>query len=95
MAAMREHGIELLGLKRSLADLDLGMSLVMGVALLFAGALCLLVPEVTRKLAGLALVASLVALGLSAWLLPVPPIALFAVACLAFGWTLVKPEPRR
>ncbi|AXB47993.1 LIC_13387 family protein [Amycolatopsis albispora] len=95
MTAMREYGIELLGLQRSLADLDRGMSLVMGVALIFAGAVCLFVPEASRKLAGLALAASVVALGLSAWLLPLPPIVLFAVACIAFGWSLAKPQPRR
>ncbi|QFU92424.1 hypothetical protein [Amycolatopsis sp. YIM 10] len=94
---MREHGIELLGLRRSLADLDLGMSLVMGVALIFGGVVCLLAAReaVGKALVATALTASVVALGLSVWLLPVPPIVLFAVACIAFGWPLVKPGPRQ
>lgn len=101
LAAMREYSMEIAGVRRSLRDLDQGMSLVMAVALIFGGVVCLLVarsaPDLvtrSRSLSGLCLAASLVVLGLSLWLLPVPPIALFAVACVAFGQVLatVRPE---
>jgi hypothetical protein len=101
LAAMREYSMEIAGVRRSLRDLDLGMSLVMAVALIFGGVVCLLVarsaPDLvtrSRSLSGLCLAASLVVLGLSLWLLPAPPIALFAVACVAFGRVLatVRPE---
>jgi hypothetical protein len=69
------------------------MSLVMGVALVLAGLVCVLVAreapaliERSRSLSGPALAASVVAFGLSVWLLPLPPIVLFGVATVAFGW---------
>lgn len=100
VAAMREHSTEIAGLRRSLRDLDQGMSLVMAVALVFGGAVCLLVarsaPDLvtrSRTLSGVCLAGSLVVLGLSVWLLPVPPIVLFAVACAAFGRTLATARP--
>ncbi|MDA0563331.1 hypothetical protein LG943_03145 [Streptomonospora sp. S1-112] len=99
-AAMRAHTVAIAGLPRDLYQLDLGMSLVMAVALVFGGLVCLLVarsaPELVtgaRSLSGLALAASLAALGLSVWLLPVPPIALFSVAVAAFGWSLAAARP--
>jgi hypothetical protein len=101
-AAMRAYAVDIAGVRRSLYDIDLGMSWVMGTALVFGGAVCLLVARsapalVTRSrpLSGLALAASLVVLGLSLFLLPAPPIVLFAVACVAFGLALaaVRPVP--
>ncbi|GAB2967207.1 LIC_13387 family protein [Saccharothrix stipae] len=95
LAAMREYHTEIAGVRRSLRDLDQGMSLVMAAALIFGGAVCLLVarsaPDLvtrSRSLSGLCLAASLVVLGLSSLLLPAPPIALFAVAGVTFGWAL-------
>jgi hypothetical protein len=93
-AAMRDYSLEFAGVQRSLRDIDLGMSLVMATALIFGGVACLRValsaPDVvTRSLSGPALAASLVVLGLSLWLLPPPPIVLFSVASIAFGWALV------
>ncbi|MCE6998168.1 hypothetical protein LZG04_25710 [Saccharothrix sp. S26] len=100
VAAMRAHTTEIAGLRRSLYELDRGMSLVMAVALVFGGLVCLLVarsaPDLvtrSRSVSGLGLACSLVALGLSLWSLPVPPIVLFAVASAAFGTALVKAGP--
>ncbi|WP_051570969.1 LIC_13387 family protein [Cryptosporangium arvum] len=93
VAAMRNADFAFAGPRRSLYDLNIGMSLVMGVALVLAGLLCVLVAreapgliERSRLLSGPALAASAVAFGLSAWLLPLPPIVLFGVATVAFGW---------
>ncbi|WP_443217068.1 LIC_13387 family protein [Saccharothrix sp. CB00851] len=47
----------------------------------------------SRSLSALCLVASLVVLGVSVWLLPVPPITLFTVAGVAFGWALATARP--
>ncbi|MFD0204825.1 hypothetical protein ACFVG9_29070 [Saccharothrix carnea] len=44
-------------------------------------------------MSALCLVASLVVLGVSVWLLPVPPITLFTVAGVAFGWALATARP--
>lgn len=100
LVAMREYGTEIAGVRRSLLDLDRGMSLVMAAALIFGGLVCLLVarsaPDLvtrSRSLSGLCLVASLVVLGLSVWLLPAPPIVLFTIACLAFGRVLATAHP--
>ncbi|MGI5356972.1 LIC_13387 family protein [Streptomyces sp. CA-252508] len=99
-AAMRAYTVEVPGVRRSLHDLDLGMSLVMAVVLVFGGAVCLLVARSapalvtrSRSLSGLALAASLVVLGLSVLLLPAPPIVLFAVAAAAFGRALAIARP--
>ncbi|QGV78957.1 LIC_13387 family protein [Streptomyces ficellus] len=93
--AMRAYGIAFGGVRRSLYDIDRGMSYVMATALVFAGVVCLLVARsapglVTRSraLSGLALAASLVVLGVSLTLLPAPPAVLFTVACAAFGLAL-------
>ncbi|BCJ47595.1 hypothetical protein GCM10010168_19530 [Actinoplanes ianthinogenes] len=95
VAAMRDADFGFAGPGRSLYDLNAGMSLVMGVALIFAGLVCVLVargaPALvgrSRSLSGPALVASMVAFGLSVWLLPLPPIVLFGVATAAFGWAV-------
>lgn len=100
LVAMREYGTEIAGVRRSLLDLDRGMSLVMAAALIFGGLVCLLVarsaPDLvtrSRSLTGLCLVASLVVLGLSVWLLPAPPVVLFAIACVAFGRVLATAHP--
>jgi hypothetical protein len=97
---MREHSVEIAGLRRSLHDLDRGMSLVMAVALIFGGVVCLLVarsaPEMVtraRAVSGLGVATSVVVLGLSLWLLPLPPVVLFTVAAVAFGSALVKARP--
>lgn len=100
LVAMREYGTEIAGVRRSLFELDRGMSLVMAAALVFGGLVCLLVarsvPDLvtrSRSLSGLCLAASLVVLGLSVWLLPAPPIVLFAIACVAFGRVLATARP--
>lgn len=100
LAAMREYSVEVAGVRRSLRDIDLGMSLAMTAGMIFGGLVCLLVarsaPELlARPLVGLALAGSLVMLGLSVWLMPTPPIVLFTVAGVAFGWALavVRPAP--
>lgn len=83
VTAMREYVVAIGGIGRSLYELDLGMSLVMGVALIFGGLVCLRAPS--PSLCVPALVASLIVFGLSLWFLPAPPIVLFAVAVVAFG----------
>jgi hypothetical protein len=95
IAAMREYSIEFAGVRRSLHNIDLGMSLVMATELIFGGVACLRVarsaPDLvtrSRSLSGLGLAASLVVLGLSLWLMPAPPIVLFSVASVASGWVL-------
>jgi hypothetical protein len=100
IAAMREYSVEFAGVRRSLHDIDLGVSLVMATALIFGGAACLRVarfaPDLvtrSRSLSGPGLAASLVLLGLSLWLLPAPPIVLFSVASAAFGWALAAARP--
>ncbi|HLL67827.1 MAG TPA: hypothetical protein VK453_19245 [Micromonosporaceae bacterium] len=100
MAAMREYTVQFAGVRRSLGDIDLGMSLVMATALIFGGVACLRVaraaPDLvtaSRSLSGPALAASLVVLGLSLSLLPAPPIVLFSVASAAFGWALAAARP--
>ncbi|MEV7010243.1 hypothetical protein [Streptosporangium sp. NPDC051022] len=97
VAAMRNSDFGFAGPRRSLYDLNTGMSLVMGVALVLAGLVCVLVAreapgliERLRSLSGLALAASVVAFGLSVWLLPLPPIVLFGVATVAFGWATTR-----
>ncbi|MFE9747883.1 hypothetical protein ACFYOT_23505 [Saccharothrix saharensis] len=101
LTAMRERSIEIAGLRRSLYDVNQGMSLVMAAALIFGGSVCLLVarsaPDLVtraRAVSGLGVVASAVVLGLSLWLLPLPPVVLFSVALLAFGTAVVKARPR-
>lgn len=100
LAAMREHGTEIAGIRRSLFELDRGMSFVMAAALVFGGVVCLLVarsaPDLvtrSRSLSALCLAASLVVLGLSLWLLPAPPVVLFTVAAVTFGWALSTARP--
>ncbi|WP_344366204.1 LIC_13387 family protein [Streptomyces gobitricini] len=99
-AAMRAYVVEIAGVRRSLYDIDLGMSWAMGTALIFGGVVCLLVARSapalvtrSRSLSGLGLAASLVILGLSLFLLPAPPIVLFAVASVAFGGALATARP--
>ncbi|MGI5481115.1 LIC_13387 family protein [Streptomyces lavendofoliae] len=100
VAAMRAYEIEIGGVRRTLRDIDLGMSFAMATALIFGGAVCLLVARsapalVTRAraLSGLALAASLVVLGLSLALLPLPPVVLFSVAVVAFAGALAAARP--
>lgn len=93
VTAMRAHEVAVGGIARSMYDLNLGMSLVMGVALVFGGLVLLRVPP-GRSLSGLALAFSLVVLGLSLWLLPAPPIVFFSVAVVAFGRAFARlPHP--
>jgi hypothetical protein len=99
VAAMRNADFGFAGPRRSLYDLNTGMSLVMGVALVLAGLVCVLVAreapgliERSRSLSGLTLAASVVAFGLSVRLLPLPPIVLFGVATMAFGWATARPR---
>ena len=100
VAAMRDYVMEIGGIGRSLHQINQGMSLVMATALIFGGLVCLLVarsaPELvtrSRSLSGLCLGGSLVVLGLSLWLLPVPPIVLFTVAGVAFVRALATARP--
>ncbi|MFF8288241.1 hypothetical protein ACF068_03270 [Streptomyces sp. NPDC016309] len=100
VAAMRAYEIGLGGVSRSLRDIDLGMSMVMGTALVFGGLICLLVARAapalitgSRALSGPALAASLVVLGLSVALLPLPPVVLFTVACVGFGVAVATARP--
>jgi hypothetical protein len=102
VAAMRNAAFAFPGPRRSLYDLNTGMSLVMGIALVLAGLVCVLVAreapgliERSRSLSGLTLAASVAAFGLSAWLLPLPPIVLFGVATVAFGWAAARRRPTR
>ncbi|WP_157641390.1 LIC_13387 family protein [Longispora albida] len=89
-AAMREYRLAFGGIERGMDEISQGMSLAMGVALVFSGLLLLrmarLAPAlVNRSLCALALGMSAVVLAVSVWLLPTPPIALFTVATVAFG----------
>ncbi|RKT54798.1 hypothetical protein C8E97_3447 [Saccharothrix australiensis] len=100
VAAMRGYRPEIPGVRRSLYDLDQGMSLVMAVALIFGGLVCAHVarsaPDLvtrSRRLRTLALLASLAALGVSLWLLPAPPIALFTIATVTFAWSSATTTP--
>lgn len=102
VAAMRNADFGFPGPRRSLYDLNTGMSLVMGVALVLAGLVCVLVAreapvliERSRSLSAPALVASVVTFALSVWLLPLPPIVLFGVATVAFGWATAHRRPAR
>ncbi|WP_024873868.1 LIC_13387 family protein [Saccharomonospora piscinae] len=99
-AAMRQYTIEFGGIQRDLRDIDLGMSLSMASAMIFAGVLCLLVGRSapllvsrSRALSGIALAASLLLLGLSGALFPAPPIVLFSVAVLTFAAALTTARP--
>ena len=98
--AMRDADFGFAGIRRTVHDLNVGMSTVMGVALLFAGLACVLVArrapdliERSRSLSGLALAASTVVFGLAVWLLPLPPIVLFGAATGAFGWATAQRRP--
>ncbi|MGW6446265.1 LIC_13387 family protein [Lentzea sp. NPDC055074] len=87
-AAAEEVEFALGGVSRTLHEVDLGINLVMSVALVFGGLVCLVAAKegpVPRALTGLGFATSLVLLGVSVVLLPSPPIVLFAVAALAFG----------
>jgi len=94
-AAMRAHPFELLGLQRTYYEVTMGFSLAMGLSMVFVGILLLHVHVLTppaglRKAAVLGLAMSAVALAISAWLEPPPPIVLFSVACVAFGLSVRK-----
>lgn len=99
-AAAREYTLAIAGLRRSLFDINMGISTVMGLALIFAGAVCLLVTRsapamVTDgwSLSALALAVSLAVLAVALGLLPLPPIVLFAVATAAFGAACARARP--
>ncbi|MFD4639937.1 hypothetical protein ACFWN2_21675 [Lentzea sp. NPDC058436] len=80
------------GIQRTLHEVNLGINLVMSIALVFGGLACLVVAKevpVPRALAGLGFAASLVLLAVAVVFLPSPPIVLFAVAVLAFGHAFV------
>lgn len=96
-AAAREVEFALGGIQRTLYEVNLGINVVMSIALVFGGLACLVVAKagpVPRALAGLGFAASLVLLAVSLLLLPSPPIVLFAVAVLAFGHAFVVAERR-
>lgn len=89
-AAMRAHPFELFGLQRTYYDVTMGFSLAMGLCMVFVGILLLHVHLLTprqglRTAAVLGLTMSAVALAISAWLEPPPPIVFFSVACVAFA----------
>lgn len=89
-AALRAHPFELFGLQRTYYEVTMGFSLAMGLCMVFVGILLLYVHLLTprqglRRAAVLGLTMSAVALAISAWLEPPPPIVFFSVACVAFG----------
>ncbi|GGN09195.1 hypothetical protein GCM10011609_56170 [Lentzea pudingi] len=91
-AAAKQVEFALGGVQRTLYEVNLGINVVMSIALVFGGLACLVVAKagpVPRALAGLGFGASLVLLAVSLLLLPSPPIVLFAVAVLAFGHAFV------
>ncbi|MFD4676393.1 hypothetical protein ACFWNN_42190 [Lentzea sp. NPDC058450] len=96
-AASKAVTFALGGVQRTLYEVDLGINFVMSAALVFGGLACLVVAKagpVPRALAGLGFATSLVLLAVAAALLPSPPIVLFAVAALAFGYASLQPGRR-
>jgi ABC-type amino acid transport system permease subunit len=89
-ATLRSGGFELLGLHRTYYEVSMGVSLLMGVCIVFVGVLLLHIQRLTppqglRAAATLGLAMSAAALAVSAWLEPPPPIVFFSAACVAFG----------
>lgn len=91
-AAAKDVEFALGGVQRTLYEVDLGINVVMSIALVFGGLACLVVAKagpVPRALAALVSATSLALFAVSVVLLPSPPIVLFAVASLAFGHAFV------
>lgn len=100
-AAMADHYVDMLGLRRSLMELMTGFGVAMGLAIALAGVLFLLIarlaadaPERARTAAFAGLAASAILLALALAVLPPPPIVTFTLASLAFAAALVV-TPRR
>lgn len=97
--AMRAEPFDLMGLHRTYYDVTMGFSLAMGTCMVCVGILFLWIVRVTgqqslRPAALLALAMSAVALGITAWLEPPPPIVLFTLACFAFALAARSAQPR-
>jgi xanthine/CO dehydrogenase XdhC/CoxF family maturation factor len=87
---LRARSFGMLGLRRSLYDVSMGVSLSMGLTMVCVGVLLLHIHRLTprqdlRTAATLGLAMSAAALAISVWLEPPPPIVFFSVACVAFG----------
>lgn len=96
---MRSTPFVLMGLHRTYYELTMGFSLIMGTCIVFVGILFLWIARLTggrglRPTALLALAMSVVALALSAWLEPPPPIVLFSLACVGFAVAARSGQPR-
>lgn len=87
---MRAHSFDLLGMHRTYYEVTMGFSLAMGVCMVFVGILLLRILRLTahqgiRPAAVLGLAMSTIALAITTWLEPPPPIVLFSLASIAFG----------
>jgi hypothetical protein len=97
--AMRAQPFELGGIERTTYELMQGISLAMGVAIVTVGVLLLFAGRLAasagraRTAILIGLVTSVVMLGLALALLPSPPIVLFTVASMAFGFALFGKDP--
>ncbi|MEJ8640257.1 hypothetical protein WKI68_00180 [Streptomyces sp. MS1.HAVA.3] len=99
-AAMRSTSMNLLGLERSTLDVVNGMSSVMALFViscallaLFAARHCPTLVERRTAFGWTLLAASLVGLAISAFLLPLPPIAVLTVTSCAFALSLRRAAP--
>lgn len=101
-AAMRASTIQIGPLELDAESLHRGVSLVMGLALIVVGALLWMIadvlrdaPQRLRPFGTVALVATVLALGIAAVLIPGPPLVTFSVATIAFGIALFSKTPTR
>lgn len=89
---MRAHPVDMLGLHRTYYGMNMGFSLAMGLCMIFVGVLLLWVGRLSaqgvRQVAAAGLGMSALALGISVWLEPPPPIVTFSLACIAFGLSI-------
>jgi hypothetical protein len=101
-AAMRASEIQIGPVKLDVESLNQGISLAMALAMIFAGALLWMIADVLRndpdrlhRFGIVALVATVLALGIAVVWIPGPPLVTFAVATIAFGAALFAKTPAR
>lgn len=93
-AAMRDLPFDFGGLSRSYYDVEMGISLGMGAAMVFAGGLLLFIGQIAadvrqaRQAAAFGLVGSVALFAISAAFEPLPPVVSFGLATLAFAAAL-------
>lgn len=98
--AMRNMPFDYFGLARTYYEVSMGISLGMGLAMVFAGVLLLFIRHVAvdvrhmRQAAVIGLVGSLTLLAISVAFEPPPPIVTFALASLSFAAALSRTQER-